>query len=30
MSRKNGAQYVELKECGMAERVVNDCKKRGV
>lgn len=29
-SRKNGAQYMVLKKCAMAERVVRGCKKRGV
>ena len=27
---KKGSQYMVLKKCGMAERVVNGCKKRGV
>jgi hypothetical protein len=30
MSRKIGAQYMVLKKCGMAERVVRGCKKREV
>ena len=28
--KKKGSQYMVLKKCGMAERVVNSCKKRGV
>ena len=30
MSIKNGSQYMVLKKCGMAERVVHGCKKKGV
>jgi hypothetical protein len=30
MSIKSGSQYMVLKECGIAERVVNGCKKRAV